>query len=205
MEDELSLSHHTLSDPATWVERHGDYLYRNALLRLRDRDLAEEAVQETFLAALKDRNAFAGRSSERTWLVGILKHKIVDHFRKVSRESFAEAMERLPYEEERPFLGEGEWKGHWRGGDGGGPAAWGTSTDLDRREFWEVFNACLSRLPSRLVEAFTLREIDDLSSEEVCKVLRVTPTNLWVMLHRCRMQLRRCLEVNWFGSRPERD
>jgi RNA polymerase sigma-70 factor (ECF subfamily) len=166
------------------------------LLRLRDRDLAEEAVQETFLAALKARHTFSGRSSERTWLVGILKHKVVDHFRKLSREPFAETVE----QEEGSFIEEGEWRGHWRAGDG--PLDWGPVPD--RKAFWEVLDACLLKLPPRLADAFTLREIDGLSGEEVCKVLRVTPTNLWVMLHRCRAQLRRCLEVNWFGSRSER-
>ena len=206
MEDELSPSHPQLSDPAIWVERYGDFLFRHALFRLRDRWWAEEMVQETFLAALKARGGFAGRSSERTWLVGILKHKIVDHLRQASREVFVEDVERLPWEAERPFAGEGEWKGHWRGGDGGGPAAWGETpfTDLDRKAFREALGVCLSKLSSRMASAFTLREVDGLSSEEVCKVLNVTPTNLWVMLHRCRMHLRRCLEVHWFGSRAER-
>lgn len=206
MEDERPSSHPpTFSDPATWVATHGDFLFRQALLRLRDRGRAEEMVQETFLAALKAREGFAGRSSERTWLVGILKHKIVDHLRKASREVLVAEVERLPYEAEGPFHRDGEWQGHWRPGDGGGPTAWGETplTNLERKTFREALRLCLEKLPARMAGAFTLREVDGLSGEEVCKALNVTPTNLWVMLHRARTQLRRCLEAHWVGSRDE--
>lgn len=202
MDDSQSASPSHLSDPATWVDQHGDYLYRNALLRIQNEDLAEELVQETFLAALNARSRFSGRSSERTWLVGILKHKIVDHFRKDSREHPIEEIGQLPCEAERPFAEEGQSKGHWRVADGMGPMDWGAtpSAILEQKEFWEILNACLSALPSRLAHSFTLREIEGLSSQEVCKVLNITATNLWVMLHRCRMQLRRCIEMKWVTS-----
>ena len=207
MEGTQPQSGHRLSDPATWVDQYGDYLFRNAMLRLRNKDLAEELVQETFLAALHARSRFSGRSSERTWLVGILKHKAIDAIRKLGREQPVEDIDQLPCEEERPFLEAGEWRGHWRTGEGLSlaPSDWGAnpSRALEQKEFWKVLNGCLSELPSRLARAFTLREVDGLDSKDVCKVLDITSTNLWVMLHRCRMQLRRCIETRWIAPSEE--
>jgi RNA polymerase sigma-70 factor (ECF subfamily) len=183
---------HHLSDPEHWVDEHGDYLYRYALFRLHDAQLAEDMVQETFLAALHAQERFSGRSSEKTWLVGILKHKIADHIRKVSRErSFGDTESSIDIEEDL-FDEAGKWKI--------APTAWDTdpSSTLENKEFWEVLKRCLSDLPDRLSDAFSLREMDGLSTKEICKLLNVSATNLWVMLHRARMRLRRCLELNWF-------
>ena len=120
-----------------------------------------------------------------------------------------EDINHLSCEEERPFLGEGEWRGHWRTGEGLAlaPSDWGANPSwaLEQKEFWKVFNGCLSQLPSRLARAFALREVDGLDSKEVCKVLDITSTNLWVMLHRCRMQLRRCIETRWMTPSEEGD
>lgn len=191
---------HQLSDPATWVAQHGDYLYRNALLRLGDQEAAEEVVQETLLAALQGQVQFSGRSSERTWMVGILKHKVIDCLRRASRETPLEDAGLLPCEQEQPFAEEGEWPGHWRNA-ALAPADWSNTPAAlyDQQEFWQVLRTCLAGLPPRLAQAFALREIDQLESGEVCKVLGVSPTNLWVMLHRSRMQLRRCLELKWLA------
>lgn len=180
------------SDPKEWLERHGDYLYRNALLRLRDPDAAEEVVQETFLAALTARGSFRGESSERTWMVGILKNKVIDHLRRRLREIPGGTAEELPCEREGLF----DARGHWRAGMG--PSTWSDPTAaLEQREFWRVLQRCLDGLPPRLRSAFVLREVDDLSTDAICGALSVTATNLGVMLHRCRMQLRRCLEGQW--------
>ncbi len=186
-------------DPETWVEAHGDYLYSYALLRLRHRDLAEELVQETFLAALKNYKNFAQQSSERTWLVGILKHKIVDHFRRSTRERPVADFE-ISVDDDDAFRKTGEWADHWT--PEGAPKAWSDdpSQIVEQKEFWEIFNRCLSQLPPRLAEAFMLREVDGLSSDEVCEILNVTPNNLWVMLHRARALLRRGLETSWFAA-----
>lgn len=183
-----------LPDPDIWVDQYGDYLLRYTLLRLRDPELAKDAVQETLLAALHARDHFAGQSSERTWLVGILKHKIVDCIRKISRERPVEDVESLtrPVEE---FFDETD---HLKA----------ISTDwtddpgkvLERREFLEILERCLSKLPSRLSTAFALCEMDGLSGQEICKTLNISTTNLHVMLYRARTQLRHCLEINWFGS-----
>ncbi len=186
-------------DPETWVDEYGDYLFRYALLRLRDPSLAEDMVQETFLAGLGARHTFEGRSSERVWLVGILKRKIVDHFRRVSREQPLSRGGSSENVTEDFFDARGKWKIE--------PTKWTADPKaiFEQREFREVFLRCLSELPPRHSGAFVLREMEELDSGEVCKVLNVSATNLWVMLHRARARLRRCLEVNWFGRKSEGD
>lgn len=188
-----------LLNPEVWVDQHGDYLFRFAMSRLRDRALAEEAVQETFLAALKSRESFGGQSSERTWLIGILKHKIIDHYRRTSRE-LPLFEDQLSGEQEESFRSSGEWVGHWT--EQAAPSDWGDAQkSLEQKEFWEVLHRCLSTLPERLAQVFILREMDEMSSSEICKILNITESNLWVMLHRSRAQLRRALETNYF-KRP---
>jgi RNA polymerase sigma-70 factor, ECF subfamily len=191
-------------DPAAWLDRHGDYLFRYARLRLRDDALAEDAVQETLLAALQSRDKFAGRGSERTWLTGILKHKIVDHFRRAAREAQPDE-EGEGLEPEHLFMQTGEWAGHWVAvlvpeKAHLGPNEWNATPEqaAEQAEFWEVFGRCLEPLPPRVASAFMLRELEGLSSEEICAALGVKANNLWVMLHRARAHLRNCVEVNWF-------
>jgi RNA polymerase sigma-70 factor (TIGR02943 family) len=190
-----------LSEPDKWVDSYGNYLYRCALARVRDPKLAEDIVQETFLAALQSRHSFGGHSSERAWLVGILKHKVIDYFRKNSRE--------VPVETPEPFADEFEGvfdeNGHWKG-DETGPCQWDQDPGnlLERNEFWVALKRCLSRLPSRMANAFSLREIDDIGSKKICEVLNISTSNFWVLLHRARMQLRQCLEIQFFGTKfPE--
>ncbi len=189
------------TDPTRWVDDHGDSLYRFALLKVRDADLAAELVQETFLAALKGRQRFSGQSSERTWLIGILKHKLLDHRRRAARESRQvaepsdnEAFHTKPIED-RLF----DDRGFWRVG----PRRW-SSTDperaLQRSEFWEVLQGCLDRLPPTLAEAFLLRELEGLGTAAVCQALGISSKSLWTRLHRARLSLRGCLEARWFSS-----
>jgi RNA polymerase sigma-70 factor (TIGR02943 family) len=182
------------ADPANWVEKHGDYLFRYSLSRLRQPEEAEDLVQETFLSALRAQEQFAGHSSERTWLFCILKRKIVDRLRRKGRE--------------RPvsdFAAADQWadnlfdeRGHWKRG----PGEWGDDpiSTFEKKEFWSVFSRCLGKLPQRLADDFTLREVEDLEGREVCKALDVSASNLWVMLHRARLRLWRCLELNWFRA-----
>jgi len=181
-------------DPSAWVDRYGDYLFRYAMLRLRDRPAAEDMVQETFLAALKDRETFSGNSSEATWLVGVLKHKIADHYRRQAREAPLEGGDLG----EHPDVGHFDGVGHWTTG----PAEWGGNpADLYRQgEFLVQFRHCLSRLSPNHANAFTLSEIEGADTGEICKVLNVSETNLWVILHRARALLRRCLEIRLFGT-----
>jgi RNA polymerase sigma-70 factor (ECF subfamily) len=185
----------SLSDPQTWLEQHGDYLYRCAMLRVRDASVAEEMVQETFLAALQGRDRFAGQSSERSWLVGIMKHKIVDHFRKSAREQPVGGDELMSEE----FTGLFDKDGHWKI-ETTGPKEWmDPSSALDRAQFWQALRRCLDELPPRTSRVFALREIDDVPSEEICAAMKLTKSNLWVMLHRARTHLRQCIEANYKG------
>ncbi|MDQ3804212.1 MAG: sigma-70 family RNA polymerase sigma factor [Acidobacteriota bacterium] len=187
-------------DPSLWVDQHGDYLYRFALLRLRDPSAAEDVVQETLLAALQARGRFAGRGSERTWLTGILKHKIIDHFRRAARTHQPDGAGESWMEHGEMFQQSGEWVGHWDFDNKADPVEWKADpeTALERSEFREALGRCLSGLPERVARAFTLREVEGMAGEEICDVLGVTANNLWVMLHRARAQLRHCLEMGWF-------
>lgn len=183
-----------LSDPTRWVDDHGDYLFKYAMARLRDETLAEDAVQETFLAALKGGKSFQGRSAEKTWLVGILKNKIIDHFRKSGRETSFTDLNFYQGEESDRFAGDG-WI-HERG-----PQEWpDPGKSLDNELFWQTYRECTGKLPSKVAAVFNLREVDGLDSKEVCALLHISESNLWVMLHRARMALRRCLESNWFSK-----
>lgn len=187
----------TVSAPApAEIEKHRDYLLRYASLQLRDAGAAEDAVQDTLIAALEGRERFAGKSSVKTWLTGILKHKIIDHVRRQSREqpllandgderSEAEAIDALFLED-----------GHWRQP----PSDWGDpDTALQNKAFLEVFEQCAKGMPARTARAFMMREVMDMDTDEICKELEVSTTNCWVMLHRARLALRECLEIKWFG------
>lgn len=193
-----------LSDPERWVEEHGDYLFKFALVRLRDTARAEDMVQETFLAALKGGQSFAGRSAEKSWLVGVLKHKILDHFRKASRETSFTDLEFYQDEESDRFIPDGVFKDGWfhETGRDLGPMEWSTDpgASLDSAAFWKSFSECSHKLPRNIAAVFTLREVDGVESKEICQTLGISESNLWVMLHRARMALRRCLETNWFGK-----
>lgn len=184
----------TMSDPTTWVAQHGDALFRYALLRMRDQTQAEDMVQETFLAALKARERFSGQSSEKTWLIGILKHKIIDHFRKQKREQNCDDIESLTEQLDQQF----DPRGHWNVS----LARWQNPDQAhENREFWKVFAACIAHLPDHLADLFILREIKGLTTEEICKLLDISTTNnMWVMLSRARMRLRNCLDSRWFNQ-----
>ena len=181
-------------DPGAWLDRHGDVLFRCALMHVNDRGVAEDLVQETLLAALASADSFAGRASERTWLVGILKHKAIDHIRKAGREA---AMGHAPEDDgcEEAFFTS---KGSWRSGPGGWDRDPGRA--FERKEFWDVLNDCIAQLPAQTASVFRLREIDELSTAEISGASGLSASNIWTTLHRARTRLRACLEANWFRS-----
>jgi len=188
-----------VSDPERWVEEHGDYLFKYALSRLRDPTKAEDMIQETFLAALKGAKDFQGRSSEKSWLVGILKNKICDSYRKASRETSFTDLEFYSDEEGDRFIPDGPFKDGWI--HEVGPQEWSNpGASLDNEAFWQTYRDCSNKLPKNVSTVFNLRELDGVKSKEICAMLNITENNLWVMLHRARMALRRCLEMNWFGK-----
>ena len=194
-----ALASASLSHPEQWVDLYGNYLFSYAMMRLRDPSKAEDAVQETFLAALKGGRSFAGRSAEKSWLVGILKNKICDYYRKASRETSFTDMDFYSDEESDSFVTDGLLKDSWI--QELGPREWSSpGASLDSEVFWRTFRDCSSKLPKNVATVFTLREVDGIESREICAMLNISENNLWVMLHRARMALRRCIEVNWFGK-----
>ncbi len=168
-------------------------LLRYAQLQLRNAAWAEDAVSETLLAALEKPEAFAGRAQPKTWLIGILKHKLVDQVRRNSREcSLTTDEDEAPFEDH--LFDE---TGHFQDT----PLEWGDPQAIvGQTQFIQVLDACVEKLPNQLGRVFLMREWLELETDEICKELAVTPTNLWVMLHRARLRLRECLQINWFGE-----
>lgn len=173
-----------------------DYLMRFAHLQLRNDAWAEDAVSETLLAALAKPQAFQARSQLKTWLVGILKHKIIDSIRHRQREVLtdtasdedrgADPLEHMAFRADGHFASR--------------PADWGNpEQELTDRQFMAVLDACTEKLPAMQARLFLMREWLELSSDDICKELSMTSTNLYVQLHRARLRLRECLELNWFG------
>jgi RNA polymerase sigma-70 factor (ECF subfamily) len=168
---------------------------RFARLQLRNEAWAEDAVSETVLAALAKPLAFEHKSQLKTWLVGILKHKVIDLLRGRSREVCLDLGDGDGGEELDALLFAAD--GHFMHL----PADWGNpEQDLNSRQFFAVLEACTDKLPATMGRLFLMREWLELSSDEICKELRLTPTNLYVQLHRARLRLRECLGINWFGQ-----
>jgi len=176
------------------LEALRSYLLRYANLQLRDAASAEDAVQEALLAALAGQASFAGRANLRTWLTGILKHKIVDAIRRQAREPVVSAEADEEVADIDDLFTE---RGHWNER----PAAWGDPDGaLEQAQFFRALETCLERLPSRTARVFMLREHLGLETGEICKELDITPTYCWVLLYRARMTLRECLQQTWFAK-----
>lgn len=168
---------------------------RFALSRLRDRSAAEDTVQEALLAAIQGAERFTGQSSVRTWLVGILKHKIIDNLRKSSRERPPEPASDASVEDLEVFFGS---DGHFVEP----PGEWESPEKaLEERRFFEALERCLQGLPKNAASAFTLREMMGLGTDEICKELGISASNCWVLLYRARLSLRACLERTWFSGK----
>lgn len=169
-------------------------LLRFAVLQLRDEQSAEDVVQDTLLAALQGREKFSGRAQLKTWLVSILKNKIVDCIRKRSREA---PLPEVSDSESEDFDALFQADGHWLEA----PASWGNpEATLQQHRFYDVLELCMQALPENLARVFTMREILEMETEEICKELAMTTSNCWVVLYRARMRLRECLQLRWFGD-----
>ena len=180
-----------------WVEQYGDALFSYAVVRLNDHGTAEDVVQETFLAAVNSRAAFQGRSSRLTWLIGILKRKIVDHYRRSSRRGKTQvSLDDLPEDFGVDFNDRGQFKRTLR--------KWPAdpAKTLQDQEFWSVFDQCRRALPPNLLVAFNLREMDQFDTASVCSELGISAANLAVRIYRARLLLRQCLERKWFRDQP---
>ncbi len=188
--DELTEANNKALNPPSWVDEYGDYLYRYAVSRLRDGEAAEEVVQETFVAALRHVDQYEAKGSERAWLLGILKRKIIDLIR-VRNRTVSLAEEDSNDLSEALFDRNGSWKKEIRS------AGYAPLDSLEREEFWRILRGCLETLPPRQADVFVLREMDDRSTEEICKELEITASNLWVILYRARLQLSNCMKSRW--------
>jgi RNA polymerase sigma-70 factor (TIGR02943 family) len=184
-----------MSDLTALLETLRPQLMRYARLQLRNDAWAEDAVSETLLAALEKPEAFQGRAQPKTWLIGILKHKLVDQVRRHARETSLtpeDDSDGASFEDQ--LFSE---TGHFRDA----PADWGDPQAVcNQSQFIKVLDACVEKLPNQLGRVFLMREWLELETDEICKELAITPTNLWVMLHRARLRLRECLQLNWFGQ-----
>jgi RNA polymerase sigma-70 factor (ECF subfamily) len=182
-------------EPQWWTDRYGDELYTFALRRVRSSEEAEELVQETLLSALDALASFRGQASERTWLFLILRRKVIDHYRRQARSPLV-PLAASP-EEAQFFRPE---DGHWR--EECYPQAWNVKADdaLEQAELRQTLQRCQDKLPARHGAVFVLRFVDEMTAEEVCQELNLTLANYWVIVHRSKLHLRKCLEKHWFGS-----
>ncbi|MCY1515919.1 RNA polymerase sigma-70 factor [compost metagenome] len=184
-----------LLDPHRWVSKYADYLFSYAAFRINDQDLARDLVQETFLAALEKKENFHGRSTEKTWLTAILKNKIVDVYRSRST-GLAKGVDETnsDYAHADFFdLNDGHWNDQHR------PAELGIEQPdaLENKEFQKILKACMNKLPALWFAVFSMKHMDDETSETICSELKLTSSNFWVIIHRTKVNLRSCLQKNW--------
>ena len=183
---------HTLN-PNKWIDNYADYLYNYSISRVNNSDLAKDLVQETFFAGLKSAKNFLGKASERTWLVSILKRKIIDHYRKInSRKGQAEVR--------MNFYDDGDNEGNWL--EERVPQSWDNASEkkIENDELRNQLEVCINKLPEKYAMVFRMKTVQEFETEEICKELDITSSNLWVIIHRARTQLRKCMEDNWFNN-----
>jgi RNA polymerase sigma-70 factor (TIGR02943 family) len=187
-------------NPDGWIDQYGDYLYSIAKLKLRDPELAEDLVQETFLSAFKAKNNFKGDSSEKTWLTTILNNKIIDEYRKKARLN--NTIQYISETEEaftNHFFKHGEQViPHWL--EETAPADWGGAADkkINQQEFYTILDHCIKKIPDRLAVIFIAKFVDEIETEHICKEFEISSSNYWVIIHRAKVLIRSCLEKNWF-------
>jgi len=180
-------------NPHTWVKTHADYLYAFAIVRVNDDELAKDLVQETFLAALQRVKAFEGKSSERTWLTAILKNKIIDVYRKKSQGLQQVDVAAAEQQQQDFFEEDGHWSVAHR------PTSFGVEEHdpLHNKEFNSILQQCMEKLPALWMSVFTMKHMDDATSENISAELKISPNNFWVIIHRAKLNLRACLQKNW--------
>lgn len=186
-------------NPHNWTSVYADELFGYAVSKTGKADLAEDLVQETFLAGLKAMESFKGQSSERTWLFAILKFKIADYYRKASTK-YEVNNQTLSFDDasyiDNYFTGDGDWK------ENAVPHSWGVEylNAIESKELANVLNFCIDKLPENQKQLVLLKLVEEEETEKVCKELNITATNYWVIIHRAKLQLRACLEKNWFKA-----
>ncbi len=176
--------------PEKWVDNYADYLFNYAISRVSDSELAKDLVQETFIAGLKSSKNYKGDAAERTWLIAILKRKVIDHYRKInSKKGKAEVRINFSTDE-----GEGDWLEE-RVAD---PYGKGGDDTIENEELGLAIQECISKLPKKQAMVFSMKTIQGMSTEDICNELGINPSNLWVMVHRARTALMGCMNQTWF-------
>jgi len=184
------MSKHQL-DPNKWIDRYSDYLYNFTITRVNDREIAKDLVQDTFFASLKSMKNFKGEASERTWLISILKRKIIDHYRKINSKK-GKAEVRMDFKSDDDI--EGNWLEE-RVAD----AQYQTAEDkIINQELGDAIFGCLDKLSKKQATVFRMKTIEKLETETICNELNITSSNLWVIIHRARIAMAECMEKNWF-------
>lgn len=180
------------ANPQKWLDKYGNLLYQYALLRVNDGFVAEDLVQETFLSALKGLDGYKGEATEKNWLFAILKNKIIDYYRKIAKDRAITSMPDLKMLEDDWFNGEGGWI------ETKIPKDWNFSdNEAERKELQQIINWCKNHLKTLQQQVFTLKYMEDIDSDEICKVLNISSSNYWILIHRARLQMRDCVEKKW--------
>lgn len=178
-------------NPASWVDKYADYLFNYAVVRVSDAEIAKDLVQETFLAALKSAKNYQGAASERTWLIAILKRKVIDYYRKINSKK-GKAEVRINYSSQSDSAGD------WLEENVADPFSTLENDQIENAELGQAIQECISKLPKKQSAVFVMKTIRGLSTEDICNELGINPSNLWVMVHRARTNLMGCLNENWF-------
>jgi RNA polymerase sigma-70 factor (ECF subfamily) len=178
-------------DPNKWIDSYSDYLYNYTITRVSDREIAQDLVQDTFFAGLKSMKNFKGEASERTWLVSILKRKIIDHYRKINSNK-GKAEVRISYNSDS------ETEGDWLEERVADPFDKTAEDNLENQELGLAIHNCIGKLPEKQATVFKMKTLLGHETEAICNELSITPSNLWVIIHRARTAMAECLKQNWF-------
>ncbi len=176
-------------NPDNWIDNYSDYLFNYTISRVNDREMAKDLVQDTFFAALKSMKNFKGDANERTWLIAILKRKIIDHYRKINSKK-GQAEVRMSYNSD-------EAEGDWLEERVSDPFDKTAEDKLENEELGDAIYNCLGKLPEKQANVFKMKTIEGLDTETICNELNITASNLWVIIHRARNAMAECLEENW--------
>jgi len=177
--------------PETWVDAYADYLFNYAIGRISNAEVAKDLVQETFLAGLKSAKNYKGDAAERTWLIAILKRKVIDHYRKINSKK-GKAEVRMNYS------AQSDAEGDWLEEKVADPFSTFENSTIENEELGLAIQSCIGKLPKKQALVFTMKTIQGISTEDICNELEINPSNLWVMIHRARTALMGCLNENWF-------
>ncbi len=178
-------------DPNTWIDRYSDYLFNYTIVRIDDAEIAKDIVQETFFAGLKSMKNFKGEASERTWLISILKRKIIDHYRKINSNK-GKAEVRINYNSDS------ETEGDWLEERVADPYDSTIDGKIENKELGLAIHNCIQKLPEKQATIFKMKTIDGFETEAICNEFDITSSNLWVIIHRARTAMAKCIEKNWF-------